>query len=141
MTTTRALLATGTLLFALTTMTVAAEASDRAEVEHAQRALKEAGYDPGPIDGIAGAKTTAAVRAYQKAQGLNETGRLDGATLERLKETGTSPNASPTGGDTTPNAVDPAQASKTGANPSDGASYGRSTEKGDSKLSGREPKK
>jgi hypothetical protein len=44
-------------------------------------------------------------------------------------------NASPkTGGDTTPSAVDPAQADKTGANAGEGASYNRSTEKGDSAM-------
>ncbi|VFM95267.1 MAG: Putative peptidoglycan binding domain-containing protein [Candidatus Kentron sp. G] len=35
-----------------------------------QRALKEAGYDPGPIDGIAGHRTMAAVNAFQKDKGL-----------------------------------------------------------------------
>jgi hypothetical protein len=41
--------------------------------------------------------------------------------------------ASPTtGGDTAPSAVDPEQATKTGANAGEGASYNRSTEKGDS---------
>jgi hypothetical protein len=45
------------------------------------------------------------------------------------------PSASPqTGGDTTPSAVDPAQADKTGANAGEGASYNRSTEKGESTL-------
>jgi len=39
-----------------------------------------------------------------------------------------------TGGDERPSAVDPAQAKKTGANTGDGASYNRSTEKGDSAL-------
>ena len=44
-------------------------------------------------------------------------------------------NASPsTGGDTRPSAVDPAQSTKTGANTGEGASYNRSTEKGQSTL-------
>ena len=43
------------------------------------------------------------------------------------------PNASPaTGGDTKPSAVDPAQSTTTGANAGEGASYNRSSEKGDS---------
>ena len=45
------------------------------------------------------------------------------------------PNASPsTGGDTRPSAVDPAQSTKTGANAGEGASYNRSSEKGDSSM-------
>jgi hypothetical protein len=45
------------------------------------------------------------------------------------------PNASPsTGGDTRPSAVDPAQSTQTGANAGEGASYNRSSEKGDSAM-------
>ena len=45
------------------------------------------------------------------------------------------PSASPaTGGDVKPSAVDPAQATKTGANTGEGASYNRSSEKGDSAM-------
>ena len=39
-------------------------------VKSYQTALKSAGFDPGPIDGIRGAKTIAAVKAFQKAKGL-----------------------------------------------------------------------
>lgn len=39
-------------------------------VKEMQQKLKEAGFDPGPIDGAFGAKTKAAVEAYQKANGL-----------------------------------------------------------------------
>jgi hypothetical protein len=63
-------------------------------------------------------------------------------------ESAKAPSASPqtseseqTGGDTRPNAVDPAQATKTGANVGEGASYSRSTEKGQSTLSDSEQKK
>jgi uncharacterized protein (TIGR02594 family) len=35
-----------------------------------QRALRAAGFDPGPIDGIAGPRTRAAIRAFQRAAGL-----------------------------------------------------------------------
>jgi len=57
---------------------------DRAQVRNAQQALKSEGHDPGPIDGVMGPRTTAAVRAYQKAAGLQETGQLDQATMNRL---------------------------------------------------------
>ena len=44
-----------------------------------------------------------------------------------------------TGGDARPSAVDPAQAHKTGANAGEGASYNRSTEKGDSTIKDSPP--
>ncbi|OJZ16805.1 MAG: hypothetical protein BGP21_09820 [Thiobacillus sp. 65-29] len=51
-----------------------------------QRALKAAGYYPdGPIDGVVGANTTAAVAEFQKAKGLIGDGYL---TLETVKALG-----------------------------------------------------
>jgi hypothetical protein len=46
-----------------------------------QRALLQAGYNPGPIDGIIGSKTKAAIRRYQRANNL-ATGAI---TLETLR--------------------------------------------------------
>src|SRR5262245_58191062 len=130
------LLLTGNLVFALTTTQLVAQMVDRADVERAQKALRQVGHDPGPIDGVMGAKTAGAVRAYQKAHGLSETGQLDEATVAKLGEAAETPSASPkTGGDTKPTAVDPSQATKTGANAGEGASYSRSTEKGQSTVS------
>ena len=42
-----------------------------------QQALKDKGFDPGPIDGTVGPRTTAAVRAYQKAEHLTMTGEMN----------------------------------------------------------------
>lgn len=39
-------------------------------IREIQQWLKDHGYDPGPIDGIDGPRTKAAVRAYQQANGL-----------------------------------------------------------------------
>jgi peptidoglycan hydrolase-like protein with peptidoglycan-binding domain len=50
----------------------------------AQRALRDLGYDPGPIDGIFGPRTRAALEKYQTTERLPATGVLDGLTLERL---------------------------------------------------------
>ena len=58
--------------------------ADAGQVRSLQKALRDKGMDPGPIDGINGPKTEAAIRAYQKAQNLPETGRLDPQTRERL---------------------------------------------------------
>ena len=49
-----------------------------------QRALRGRGHDPGPIDGVPGRRTTAAIRAFQAASGLAPTGFADAATLARL---------------------------------------------------------
>lgn len=40
-----------------------------------QEALTALGYDPGPIDGIDGPRTRAAVSAFQRDQGLAEDGQ------------------------------------------------------------------
>ena len=55
-----------------------------AQVRSAQQALQGKGMDPGPIDGVAGPKTEQAVREFQKAQNLSQTGRLDAQTLQKL---------------------------------------------------------
>ncbi len=53
-------------------------------IRQAQEALKGKGRDPGPIDGVLGPRTVAALNDYQKAEGLATTGRLDAKTLESL---------------------------------------------------------
>lgn len=50
-----------------------------------QRLLTRGGYVLGPIDGIAGRKTRAAVRAFQLASGLDQTGEFDPATVAKLR--------------------------------------------------------
>lgn len=53
-------------------------------VRMTQQALKDKGYDPGPIDGIQGPRTRAALLAYQRAENLPATGRADVETLGKL---------------------------------------------------------
>ncbi|RJP29159.1 MAG: peptidoglycan-binding protein [Candidatus Omnitrophota bacterium] len=56
-----------------------------------QKVLKEAGFDPGVIDGTMGAQTRLAIRNFQKDKKLKPTGRIDAAThlaLTREKESG-----------------------------------------------------
>jgi peptidoglycan hydrolase-like protein with peptidoglycan-binding domain len=55
-----------------------------AAVSELQRALAAAGYPPGPIDGIFGSKTRAAVVAFQTANGLPVTGVIDRTSWETL---------------------------------------------------------
>jgi lytic murein transglycosylase len=51
----------------------------------AQRALGVLGYDVGAPDGVVGLKTRAALRAWQKAQGLTADGYLSIAMVQKLK--------------------------------------------------------
>ena len=55
-----------------------------AAVKDVQRALKRAGYDPGPLDGDYGPKTAAAVAAFQLAKGLAPDGEAGPITLNAL---------------------------------------------------------
>ena len=52
-------------------------------VQDIQRALKAKGFDPGPIDGVIGVKTSAAITAFQQANGL-ATGGVTIDTLDKL---------------------------------------------------------
>lgn len=54
------------------------------DVLEAQIALARRGISPGPIDGVPGYQTRAALRAFQHQQGLPVTGALDAATRTRL---------------------------------------------------------
>lgn len=56
----------------------------REEIRQAQERLQQADFTPGPADGIPGAQTTAALRAYQRRQGLPVTGLLDDRTKAAL---------------------------------------------------------
>lgn len=56
-----------------------------AQVRAAQEALEEKGYDPGPIDGIWGPRTAAAVSEYQRQENMTVSGRLDVPTMTQLE--------------------------------------------------------
>lgn len=45
-------------------------------VRAVQQRLSELGYDPGPVDGIMGPRTRAAIRAFERDHGLPESGRM-----------------------------------------------------------------
>jgi peptidoglycan hydrolase-like protein with peptidoglycan-binding domain len=72
------------------------------DVRAAQRALKEKGFNPGPIDGVMGPRTSAAVRDFQQKENLKVTGRLDAETRSRLTASAGSPAASPPSEPTSP---------------------------------------
>lgn len=55
------------------------------EVREMQAWLKVFGFDPGPIDGYAGARTKAAIKRYQAAKRTEETGDLDRSLLRQVR--------------------------------------------------------
>ena len=61
-----------------------ADLSNREVLRDAQRQLKALGFNPGSTDGTFGPQTEAALRAYQHAYRLPETGRLDDTTARSL---------------------------------------------------------
>ena len=62
-----------------------------------QKRLKELGYYSGAVDGTAGSGTMNAVKAFQKKNGLSQTGKADAATQAALyADTALSANATPT---------------------------------------------
>jgi len=59
----------------------------RVDVMAAQARLRNLAYEPGPLDGIAGKRTRSAVSAFQVAEGVEVTGKLDQPTIDKLKAT------------------------------------------------------
>lgn len=61
------------------------------DVKQVQQALENLGYslEKYGVDGIIGSETEAAIKAFQKAEGLEVTGIIDQPTLDALKEAGT----------------------------------------------------
>lgn len=57
---------------------------DRNNIRSVQRALAAKGFDPGPVDGIMGSMTRAAVRKFQDRYGMKATGQIDNQTLFAL---------------------------------------------------------
>lgn len=57
------------------------------DVLHAQKRLKELGFNPGPLDGIYGPETEAAVKAFQTKNGLQVDGIIGPDTWSALNET------------------------------------------------------
>ena len=95
----------------------AAITSDQAEADPAavrtiQHLLADAGYTPGPADGILGQRTVSEIKLYQSFAGLSDDGTATVGLLEELREMvrGMSAAASP-----------PPEAAKATAEPEDAA--------------------
>jgi hypothetical protein len=57
------------------------------DIRDAQKALNDAGYNAGKVDGICGKKTIAALTKFQRDHNLSTTGRLDNPTKKALLHT------------------------------------------------------
>lgn len=53
-------------------------------VKALQQALTDRGFDPGPVDGVMGTRTSSALKEYQKSENLTVTGELDVDTAAKL---------------------------------------------------------
>jgi len=56
------------------------------EVREAQAWLNAFGFSPGPVDGLAGSQTMAAVKRYRIARNMEEPGGLDQAVLKQMRQ-------------------------------------------------------
>jgi membrane-bound lytic murein transglycosylase MltF len=54
------------------------------DIRSLQEKLTASGYQPGPVDGMWGEKTEAALKQFQQDQGLSATGTVDEATAKKL---------------------------------------------------------
>lgn len=64
----------------------ASSGSDRELIAQTQRLLSERGFDPGPADGLIGAKTRDAIMRFQKDAGMPVDGTVSPQLLEKLTE-------------------------------------------------------
>jgi peptidoglycan hydrolase-like protein with peptidoglycan-binding domain len=65
---------------------VLGEVKSRPKIKHIQIALTNAGFDPGPVDGKMGRRTTEAIKAFQRAHGLIADGKVGKRTWSLLRQ-------------------------------------------------------
>ena len=58
------------------------------KIKQVQQKLKDQGHDAGPVDGVMGPKTQAALKEFQSAKGLKDSGQLDRETMAALGVSG-----------------------------------------------------
>lgn len=75
------------------------------QVKLVQRQLAQAGYDPGPADGIMGSRTRSAIRDWQRAHAMPVTGEVDQALLASLGAPSGSTAAAPAPAQAVPSAT------------------------------------
>ena len=70
-------------------MTAEAAAYSKTTIKAVQKKLNKEGYDCGTPDGVAGKATKAAIKKYQKAEGLKVTGTINKELLKSMGIKGT----------------------------------------------------
>ena len=58
--------------------------SGQSDIKSVQEALRDKGFDPGPIDGVMGRRTRAALRSFQQSKNIKANGDLDADTFQQL---------------------------------------------------------
>lgn len=53
-------------------------------IKAVQQILADQGYAPGAVDGVVGAETRAAIKAFERDNGLDQTGRVSGKLLHKI---------------------------------------------------------
>ena len=56
------------------------------EIMELQTRLKALGLNPGPLDGLSGAQTVAAIKQYEASRNRPQTGKLDRELLKQLRQ-------------------------------------------------------
>jgi len=79
------LVAAALVLVCSTLLSTPPAVADSFNVYRGQIALKELGYNPGPIDGVLGPATRDAIRQFQRDHGLAVTGQFNEATVIHLR--------------------------------------------------------
>ena len=103
-------------------------AAGQGNIKQIQEALKDKGFDPGPIDGVMGQKTQEALRSFQQSKNLKVTGRVDSETARELGASSSSAGVSgASGSESSTGGSSSSQSSNTGMS---GSSSGTSSESG-----------
>ncbi|HUK40665.1 MAG TPA: peptidoglycan-binding domain-containing protein [Candidatus Acidoferrales bacterium] len=58
--------------------------SGQGDIRSLQQALRDKGFDPGPIDGMMGPQTRQALQSFQRSKNITATGELDNETSQQL---------------------------------------------------------
>lgn len=70
----------------ITRKKIVSRVKSRPNTKQIQIALRSAGFEPGSIDGKMGRQTREAIKAFQKAHGLPQTGKVNKATWNLLRD-------------------------------------------------------
>ena len=87
--------------------TATARSSD--EVRQVQQKLNDLNYGAGPVDGVWGRQSEGALRDFQHARGLEETGQINDRTLRALQTTNVPTQRQAAGAERQPEPAKPAQ--------------------------------